>query len=445
MDFCNSYFILCFLPIFLIVFYLFPVKCRTLLLIIGSLIYYGVSCPNWLPVLGGAVLSNYVLYLGMMKTGFKKTFFSLALFFNVAFLCISKILPDSMPGVSFFVFCVIALFVDSFRGEAERMGIGQFCSYLIYFPKMISGPVTRWSQFKTGIVTERETKLRRRINLERGLALFISGLGYKVLLADRLAGLWNEIQVIGVESISTPLAWLGMYSYSLQLFFDFQGYSLMAIGIAQMMGIKLPDNFNYPYTAKTVSDFYRRWHITLGVWFRDYVYIPLGGSRRGGFRTCIHLAIVWLLTGLWHGIGWNFLLWCAVLWLCICMEKLFLRKTMEKSKLLGHLYVLTVIPMTWIIFAVEKIDELEWYFCRLFGPIMGIYGINVDRYDVYEIGLKYVPFLVAGIVFALFPVRKWLWKKKGTWYGAILLLVIFWGAIYELMLGSNNPFLYFQF
>ena len=290
-----------------------------------------------------------------------------------------------------------------------------------------------------------EKPTRNGVNIEYGAACFIIGLGYKVLLANQLAGLWREIQTIGLPSVSTQLAWMGVIGYSLQLYFDFQGYSLMAIGIAKMLGYTMPNNFDSPYLSKSVSEFYRRWHITLGAWFRDYVYIPLGGSRKGTGRTIINLFAVWLLTGLWHGFGVNFLLWGMFLFFWIAMEKIWLRKFLENKPWLAHIYVLLVIPLSWVFFALPELSDIVWCFLRLFGPIVPYEGINVSAEDYLKYGSMYWPFLVAGIFFAFPFGEKWLKRNYRRGLGILALLVIFWMSVYQLAMGLNNPFMYFSF
>ena len=365
-----------------------------------------------------------------------------------------------MPGISFFVFCAIAFFVDVCLREKKKtevLGFWEFGAYLTFFPKMISGPITRWETYRKNLPLTRESEKQLWRNLERGITLFIIGLGYKVLLADSLAALWNEIQTIGFESISTLLAWMGMFAYSLEIYFDFQGYSLMAIGVAAMMGITLPVNFLTPYASLSVSEFYRRWHVTLGAWFRDYVYIPLGGNRKGMWKTIRNLAVVWALTGLWHGMHWNFLLWAGILFLCICLERLGLRKWLEKWPWLGHVYVWLVIPLSWMPFAIHNKDEILAYFGSLFGVVGA--AMRVD--DIWVAGGKYLPYFFLAFVLAVTTTRRRsqavTWEDKKPWieeavvnhagslWQVLALGLIFWWAVYKLSIGSVNPFMYFSF
>ena len=265
----------------------------------------------------------------------------------------------------------------------------------------------------------------------------------KIFIADKLAILWNELVTIGFESLPVPLAWLGAFSFSIQLFIEWQSYTLMAVGLAGMLGYRLPQNFNYPYLARSIGDFYRRWHITLMRWFKDYVYIPLGGSRKGTVRTVINILFVWLLTSLWHGLGWNFLLWGMSLGVFIVLEKLWLGPILERHRIISHIWVLFLIPLTWVCFKIDNPTELGLYFSRLF-PFFGsenVVGMNIfwDKLRMFAV------YLALGVLFC-FPLPERLVHRFGrTWIGSILLAALFWYAVYELKLSGNNPFMYLNF
>ena len=426
MDFGSIPFIIWFLPVFVLIYYLIPsAQGKKAAIIVGSIFFYGVSCLSWLPYLLGLTVCAVAAAFWVRKKGKPALIVSVLAF--TAFLVWNKASDQLMPGVSFVIFTILALLVDTYRKPTEK-SLLDLVSYILFFPKLLSGPITR-----------------NGVNIEYGAACFIIGLGYKVLLANQLAGLWREIQTIGLPSVSTQLAWMGVIGYSLQLYFDFQGYSLMAIGIAKMLGYTMPNNFDSPYLSKSVSEFYRRWHITLGAWFRDYVYIPLGGSRKGTGRTIINLFAVWLLTGLWHGFGVNFLMWGMFLFFWIAMEKIWLRKFLENKPWLAHIYVLLVIPLSWVFFALPELSDIVWCFLRLFGPIVPYEGINVSAGDYLKYGSMYWPFLVAGIFFAFPFGEKWLKRNYRRGLGILALLVIFWMSVYQLAMGLNNPFMYFSF
>ena len=315
----------------------------------------------------------------------------------------------------------------------------KFATYVIMFPKLISGPITRYGDISDSL-TERTFTVR---GLEDGMKLFILGLAAKVLLADRVGILWHEVQVTGFESISTPLAWLAAIAYSMEIYFDFWGYSLMAMGLGRMMGIELPANFRRPYMARSVRDFYRRWHMTLGQWFCRYVYIPLGGSRQGELRTIFNLLVVWMLTGFWHGAGWNFFCWGGLLWICIVLERQLGRlKFVHKMKVLPHIYLWLVIPMSWMCFAITDLSQLQVYLDKMLWLVPGFSGGYEDAWKALSTygGLL----LVSGL--ACTPVIEKLYHKwQDKLPVKVLLAGLFWYCIWRLLLEGNNPFMYFSF
>lgn len=284
--------------------------------------------------------------------------------------------------------------------------------------------------------------------MENGLYYFIAGLGAKVLLADQLGILWHELSTIGYESISTPLAWLGAFAYSLQLYFDFAGYSLMAAGIGVMIGLPFVENFSHPYASGSVREFFHRWHMTLGSWFRDYVYIPLGGNRKGMKRCILNLAVVWMLTGLWHGGTVNFLLWGTVLFLLIVSEKLFLGRVLEKHKVIGSLYIIGVMPVTWMLFAITDLKQLGIYLTKMF-PFVSAFGVQtteaVNTADFLKYGKLYLPFIAAAVFFCIPQVSAWFERRKRKPVVTVAFVLVFWVSIYMVTNAALNPFLYFSF
>lgn len=247
-----------------------------------------------------------------------------------------------------------------------------------------------------------------------------------------------------IESVSTPLAWMGIIAYSFQLYFDFFGYSLMAIGLGKMLGFNLPRNFNHPYTSLTMTEFWRRWHITLGSWFREYVYIPLGGNRRGTLRTVFNLLVVWILTGIWHGAGYNFLIWGLVLFLLIITEKFFTGRYLSTHPVAGHAYMFFVTPLTWAIFAVTDMEQLKILFTRLF-PFFGQGVWSIFRYDYLKYLGQYYPFFIAAALLSTRLPYRVLKRIKNKLIIRILLLIVFIACIYCMYRGFDDPFLYFRF
>ena len=270
---------------------------------------------------------------GSLEPVQKKRRLAAGVIFNLSILAVFKYTHRLPLGISFYTFQAVGWLIDVYReGRMQDANFVKFGTFMTLFPHVISGPILRWKD------TSRDLSRQNRglDALENGLRELTIGLGMKVLLANQMADLWEKIRAVGYESISTPLAWLGIVAFSFEIYFDFYGYSLMAIGLGEMFGFHLPKNFQYPYMATSMTDFWRRWHMTLGSWFRDYVYIPLGGSRCSKGKIIRNLLVVWLLTGLWHGAGWNFLLWGFLLFVLVAVEKLCLLKVFRHVPILGH-------------------------------------------------------------------------------------------------------------
>lgn len=453
--FSSLEFLFRFLPVFLAAFYLTPPRYRNVTLFAGSILLYACAQPQYVLLLLAVTALNYLVGIraeaaaGIRHRRKRRAvmlgWLLLAGAADLGILVFFKIMGASgnlaLPlGLSFYTFKLVSYQADVFRGRIEaEMSFWRFASYICMFPQITSGPIMRYEDASGSLRGERVLPEQ----FAEGLRLLVLGLAAKVLLADRLGILWNDIRTIGFESISAPLAWLGAFAYSLQLYFDFQGYSLMAAGMGMMLGFPEIKNFNQPYSAVSVSDFWRRWHMTLGSWFRDYVYIPMGGNREGTGRLVRNLLIVWLLTGLWHGNGWNFVLWGLVLGGIIIAEKLTYGSWLKRRKVLSHIYVLVLVPLTWMIFAITDLKELGIYFARLF-PFFGI-GQTLNAGDVWKYLSLYWPFLLAGAVCCV-PALEALYEKwKKTWPAAVLLMLLFWAAVYRLSISAGNPFLYFSF
>lgn len=467
MVFSSIEFIFRFLPIFLIIYYLVPAGYRNIVLFLGSILFYSFGDPKYLILIFLSIFVNNLAVNKIRKNEnvpqIKRYWFVGALIYNFAMLFFFKyinfvieninavirvfspnmglsFLKFGLPlGISFYTFQAVAYVIDVYRGERkEKLSLIHFGTYLFMFPKLVSGPIAPYRDISEQLTERRYSFFK----FERGLKLFVIGLGMKVLLANSIGILWNDIQTIGFKSISTPLAWLGALGYSLELYFDFQGYSLMAIGVGRMLGFYLPDNFNHPYMAKSMTEFWRRWHITLGLWFKNYVYIPLGGNRRGKARLILNLFVVWLLTGLWHGASWNFVLWGLTLFLLILLEKLYIKVFLDRSRVLARLYMMFVIPLTWMLFAINNLKDTGIYFGRLLHLNA---GVNVNSYDFIKYLGQYKWLLLAGI-FLCFPYgKKWFEKYEHSILCTVLLVVVFWYSIYQLAGSAGNPFMYFQF
>lgn len=471
MVFSSLTFLFAFLPIFLVLYYCSPAKYRNGLLFMGSLVFYGIGEPLYLCLIICSVLVNLGIGLLIDRSGrlsgkrlwlitgllynfgllffFKYTNFFLENINGVLRLCHSstqlKLLELTLPlGISFYTFQIVSYIVDVYRGKVEAdHSVISLGAYLCMFPQLIAGPIVVYSDVRR--------ELHKRTitihNLDDGLKTFILGLGFKVLLANRVGTLWNEVCTIGFESISTPLAWLGSLAYSMQLYFDFCGYSLMAIGLGKMLGFTIPENFHHPYLSKSVTDFWRRWHITLGAWFREYVYIPLGGNRKGRIRTVVNLGIVWLLTGFWHGAAWNFILWGVFIFLLEILEKNLLLPVLNHKSIaahiFSHIYMILYILVSWTIFAISDFNQLAMYLARMF-PFFGM-GHTLNSYDFVKYLTDYSVLLICCILFCTAGPEKLYHRFKNKLGGIVIALIIFWYSVYYLAIGMNNPFLYFRF
>ncbi len=473
MLFSSVEFLFRFLPVFMLCYLLAPAKYRNLALLAGSLVFYGVGEPYFVLLLIFSVTVNY----GISKYMFwepaspqqnrlqkrkkrRRIALWLSMFFNFGTLFVFKYWDftagtvnrltgqDLMPvlrlalplGISFYTFQMVSYQVDCYRGTIRELpGFVSFAAYVSMFPQLIAGPIVRYDEVKDRM---QNRKIRLRY-VENGLKLFTLGLGLKVLLANQIGTLWNTIMSAGAGNLHAAVAWLGAIAYSFQIYFDFWGYSLMAMGLGRMLGFRIPQNFDHPYVSRSISEFWRRWHITLGRWFREYVYIPMGGSRKGTGRTIWNLFVVWALTGLWHGADWNFVLWGLSFFVLLTIEKNSYGKRLEASKVLGHLYTLILIPITWVIFAITDGKQLMAYLANLFGIHQNAVLVGIPQFMRYleEYGIL----LAVCVLFVTpFPIR-WYDKWKDRWFVIMLLVGVFWFSVHEIMVGSNNPFLYFRF
>ena len=464
MVFSSLQFVLIFMPIFFGCYYIVPKKIKNAALFVGSMCFYFISAihnPEHFIVFLLSIIADYIFGIliekypkhkkKLLKAVIVLHLISLSTFKYLGFVMneINKINPNfnfavdlALPiGISFYTFQGISYVVDVYRGNANaQQSLLKYAIYISMFEQLIAGPIVTYGQVENELTERRITVL----SVLKGIGTFIFGLGLKVLIANPLGKLWSQTCAIGFESISTPLAWIAIAAFSFQIYFDFFGYSLMAIGLGKMLGFTLPQNFNHPYTSLTMTEFWRRWHITLGSWFREYVYIPLGGNRNGKIATVRNLLIVWLLTGLWHGAGYNFVLWGAVLFLIIILEKFFIGKYLNKNPVIAHLYMLILIPITWAIFAIDDIGQLGMFFTRLF-PFFGQGVWSIFRYDYLKYLNLYYPFFIAGILFSTrlpFGILK---RIKSRIIIGLILAVIFGASVYCMYRGFDDPFLYFRF
>lgn len=471
MVFSSIAFIMYFMPVFFLVYYILPSSYKNAWLFLASLgfYYYGVrGNPGYLLLMIMSVVVNFVagkLIAAQKTKRARKAWLVVGIVYDLGWLILFKYLGFLIEnlnalfgamhvkvqletwnlilpiGISFYTFQIISYLVDVYRRETKaEKSLISLGTYLCMFPQLIAGPIVNYH-----LIQEQLHKRKHSMEkVESGLKVFALGLAYKVLLANRVGHLWTEVTAIGYESISTPLAWMSIVAYSLQLYFDFYGYSLMAIGLGRMMGFDFPQNFNNPYMAVSMTDFWRRWHMTLGGWFREYVYIPLGGNRGGFAKTVRNMFVVWLLTGLWHGASWNFVLWGLLLFVLLFVEKAGLGKVLERHKALGHIYMILWIPLSWLVFVITDLSQLGIYLQKLF-PFFGNAGTVLFQGDYLKYGKTYGIYLVLGILFATGVQEKLLKKNKNRLWVILLLLALFWASVYCMYLGMDDPFLYFRF
>ena len=471
MVFSSIAFIMYFMPVFFLVYYILPASYKNAWLFLASLgfYYYGVrGNPGYLLLMIMSVVVNFVagkLIAAQKTKRARKAWLVVGVVYDLGWLILFKYLGFLIEnlnalfgamhvkvqletwnlilpiGISFYTFQIISYLVDVYRRETKaEKSLISLGTYLCMFPQLIAGPIVNYH-----LIQEQLHKRKHSMEkVESGLEVFALGLAYKVLLANRVGHLWTEVTAIGYESISTPLAWMSIVAYSLQLYFDFYGYSLMAIGLGRMMGFDFPQNFNNPYMAVSMTDFWRRWHMTLGGWFREYVYIPLGGNRGGFAKTVRNMFVVWLLTGLWHGASWNFVLWGLLLFVLLFVEKAGLGKVLERHKALGHIYMILWIPLSWLVFVITDLSQLGIYLQKLF-PFFGSTGTVLFQGDYLKYGKTYGIYLVLGILFATGVQEKLLKKNKNRLWVILLLLALFWASVYCMYLGMDDPFLYFRF
>ena len=468
MVFSSFTFLFYFFPAFFLLYFLLPNSYKNLVIFIGSLIFYfyGVmEHPIYLLFIILSVLVNFFVSQGMDKRNrrrVRKRWLYAGIFYNFGMLFVFKYLDFLIEncnrifglagmdfhlpyaelvlpiGISFYTFQISSYLIDVYRGNVPvERSILRLGTYLCMFPQLIAGPIITYSQVREQLMSRRHSFLA----WEKGIREFTIGLALKVLIANRVGGLWTQVGTIGYESISTPLAWLGIVAFSMQIYFDFYGYSLMAKGLGTIMGFSFPDNFNEPYLSKSMTEFWRRWHITLGSWFREYVYIPLGGNRKHQF---LNLLFVWMLTGLWHGAGWNFVLWGLFCFLLISLEKAGVIKILNKIPILGHMYMFLAIPLSWLIFAVPDLEQMGLYFLRLF-PFVQDAGTSVFAGDFVKYLNSHAWSLGAAFLCCTGLPKKIYAKFKSSFWMTLLLVILFWMCVYSMYIGLDDPFLYYQF
>ena len=458
MVFSSLLFIFRFLPIFFIIYIISPTKYRNLVLLTGSLLFYSFGEPKYFFIMIASILVDYFVGINIEKN-FKDRkkcrylllisilfnmgslfFFKYCNFFieniNVILgLSINKLSLTLPLGISFYSFQTLSYSIDVYRGDikAER-NIIDFGAFVSSFPQLIAGPIVKYSDINKEIKSE-----NRKINfdnIEEGIELFIIGLAKKVLLANNIGILWTEIYSKNINDITMQLAWLGILAFSFQIYFDFSGYSSMAIGLGRMLGFTFPRNFNFPYISRSIREFWRRWHITLSSWLKEYIYIPLGGNRVGKFRYFFNLLILWFFTGFWHGAEYTFILWGLYFFLLVYIESIFIKDFLNKHKIFSHIYTIFFLLIGWCIFAIDDLKHLIFYLKKMF-------TLSYSIEWIYYFKNYFIVLIICIIASTPLILRIYNKFNKSIKMGVIFILFII--SIAYLVDSTYNPFLYFRF
>ena len=466
MVFSSTIFLCVYLPLVLLGYYICPKKGRNLFLLIVSLVFYAWGEPKYVFLMIFSILVNYifgrlmdkhrenkkrlklmlvlsvVIDLGLLSV-FKYTDFVITNI-NAIFGSSFDLLNIALPiGISFYTFQAMSYTIDVYRNDVRvQKNLIDFGMYITMFPQLIAGPIVRYADVQDQLAERSVTT----VDFSEGVMRFVVGLGKKVLLANQMGAVWSDIYALGGD-VSALMAWTGAIAYTFQIYFDFSGYSDMAIGLGRMFGFKFPENFRYPYQSVSITDFWRRWHITLSTWFKEYLYIPLGGNRRGLARQALNLLIVWSLTGFWHGAGWNFVLWGLYYFVILFIEKLFLLKALDKlPKFFRHVYALLLIIIGWVIFASDDVSVLLPFLGSMFGANGAIGGM-----DVYTLLTKAALLIICCIASTELPKKLFLsaagaMNEKAAFTLKSVMTIALLALSMILLIGdSYNPFLYFRF
>lgn len=463
MVFSSILFLFLYFGIVLAIYYLLPRRFRNLWLFVMSLLFYGYGEPVFLFLMLGSITLNYFggILIQKFREDPKKKKLTLILciagnllalgYFKYTGLLLDTLrnlpifafLPDpeiALPiGISFYTFQAMSYVIDVYWGNCNaQKNYITFGTYVALFPQLIAGPIVRFVDVQEQLQTRKETKAM----FNTGIKLFLVGLAKKVLLANPLGALWGLLRV-GENGLLG--SWVGILAFTLQIYFDFSGYSDMARGLGNMFGFSFVKNFEYPYISRSITEFWRRWHISLGTWFREYVYIPLGGNRHGRLRQCLNLLIVWGLTGLWHGASWNFLVWGLYFAVLLVVEKFLLLSVLKKlPNVVSHLYAMFFVIIGWVIFDFTNTGELFAYLGKLFSLQNGFIGENAAY-----LTLAHLPLLIAAI-FACLPIGRRVYdaisQTRNAWiWELIATVVVMLLCTASLVSSTYNPFLYFRF
>ena len=465
MVFSSLTFLYAYLPVVLLVYYLVPIRWRNLVLFIVSLFFYGWGEPRYVFVMVGSIFLNWGAGLLIEKAqnnndqAKAKKILTWAIVINLVILGIFKYadfvvenlnhlglslkpLKLSLPiGISFYTFQAMSYPIDLYRGETSAQhSFLKFGTYVTMFPQLIAGPIVRY----TDIARQLDDRSVSSRKLEAGIRRFLIGLCKKVLLANAVGAVYQSISSLPDAQMSTATAWIGILCFTLQIYFDFSGYSDMAIGLGKLLGFDFLENFNYPYVATSVTDFWRRWHISLSSWFRDYVYIPLGGNRKGLPRQILNLLIVWMLTGFWHGASWNFVLWGLFYGAVLIVEKLFLLKGLNHlPKWVGRIYTMFIVMIAWVLFAFTDLSQGLHYLSMMFNST-GTFANSMTWYYLRDNAVLLIICVIAATPIAKTKLNI-MNKKIGRIIEPLLVIAAFVLCTASVVSSSYNPFLYFRF
>lgn len=468
MVFSSLTFLFVFLPIVLLIYYISPRPLKNFVILLFSLIFYAWGEPKFIFLIILSILINYIGALQIVKnssdTEKRKFIFITLLLIDISILFFFKyygfiissigslfgidlVIRDiPLPlGISFYTFQQISYIIDVYTKKTKvQKNLINFAAYITMFPQLIAGPIVKYNDIESQLKNRNENLTQ----FSSGVHRFIIGLGKKVLLANSIGAIWSEIKVIPLNEISILTSWIGIIAFALQIYFDFSGYSDMAIGLAKMFGFEFLENFNYPYISKSVTEFWRRWHISVGTWFREYLYIPLGGNKKGNLIQIRNLFVVWFTTGLWHGASFNFIAWGIYFGVILFIEKIIFKNILNKlPSFLCHIYTLILVLIGWVIFDMNTLSSAMEYISIMFGLSN---NLVVDKLSLFILSNNIVILLI-GIICSttllpnVFKKLRFSLKKSNIFIIISMYLIIFILSISYLVGESFNPFLYFRF
>lgn len=468
MVFSSFSFLIVFLPLVIIGYYIIPkkyTKVKNIILLIASLIFYSFGEPKYTILMVVSILVNYILTLLMSKKNNNKVIFVFTIIIDIGILVFFKYsnfiinninnvfntnfnnLNIDLPlGISFYTFQIMSYVIDVYKKKIKpQKSLINIATYITLFPQLVAGPIVNYKTIENELEKRNETFEK----FASGFRRFIVGLAKKVIIANNAAILADSIFNSDIQNLGTSIIWIGALAYSIQIYFDFSGYSDMAIGLGRIFGFNFLENFNYPYISKSITDFWRRWHISLSSWFKEYVYIPLGGNRCKKIKWFRNIFIVWMLTGLWHGASWNYVLWGIYFAVILIIEKVFLLKILEKvPNFFKHIYSIILILIGWVIFRVEDIHNLLYCLKHLVIYKPTDFSVFISNNgDV----LSVIPFIFIGILFST-PIIKKIYEKicntnnELLFYAEdIIIIALFIISMAFIVSLSYNPFIYFKF